>query len=161
MRWLFGFSHKSCKGDIRRSIIYRWKKETEALGPHGMVRCWVLHRSISQLCSFRSIRTSQQLQPGPAGISSIWSEAPSGELGLFSAILLLSVLRWQGSAGSVRPPWEPSVSFYLFPDLCCVQRARRGSRWETIVSHLGHGRPLLAAHTLLRAYLFSISSTPG
>lgn len=32
------------------------------------------------------------------------------------------------------------MSFYLFPDLCCVLRARRGSRWKAIVSHLEHSR---------------------
>lgn len=153
--------HVNHAREISGAVIYRWNKEAEA-----QRRPWgaSLLSEASQYQPALLIRKHQDLPATPTRSSWRFFHMVQGTIWGIQAIFSHSAalcVEMARITGSVCPPWEASVSFYLFSDPCCIQRARRGSRWETIIFRLEHGRTLLAALALLRTYLFCASSTPG
>lgn len=153
--------HVTHAREISGAVIYRWNKEAEApRSPWGAS----LLSATSQYQPAPLIRKHQDLPATPTRSSWHFLHMVQGTIWGIQAIFSHSAalcVEMARITGSVCPPWEASMSFYPFSDPCCIQRARRGSRWETIISHLEHGRTLLAVLTLLGPYLFYASSTPG
>lgn len=154
--------HVNHAREISGAVIYRWNKEAEAQRrPWG---CFTAEGRIAVSASSAHSEASgppsnsNQVQ---LAFSSIWSNEPSGEFKLFPAILLLSVLRWQRLQALCVPlekPPCPSTCLQIPAGLSGQEEVADG---EAIASHLGPGKTLLAALTLLRVCPFYASSTPG